>query len=129
MMDPLYRRAEEQWESTQLEPEDDKDTEWESIPLNVYEFIMCRENEKGEVKYYTYDGSHSSMCEDIEEEKLHEIPITQAFHSHPSYLADGGCSCDQKDKEPEPDEQQENDDAGRAISGVPDWQEDDWNVF
>ena len=31
--------------------------------------------------------------------------------------------------EPEPDEQQENDDAGRAISGAPDWHEDDWHVF
>ena len=30
------------------------------------------------------------------------------------------------DAEPEPDEQQENDDAGRAISGIPDWQEDEW---
>ena len=27
--------------------------------------------------------------------------------------------------EPEPDEQQENDDAGKAISGAPDWHEDD----
>ena len=31
--------------------------------------------------------------------------------------------------EPEPDEQQEKDDAGIAISGAPDWHEDDWHVF
>ena len=46
---------------------------WNKLPLMTWKFTMYREDEKGNQKFYEYNGDHSSFTDGIEDEYLEEI--------------------------------------------------------
>ena len=47
--------------------------EWDKLPLMTWKFIMYREDNKGNQKFYEYEGDHSSLTEGVENEYITEI--------------------------------------------------------
>jgi hypothetical protein len=51
-------------------------TDWNNLPTKIWRVVLFKENEKGEQKFYEYDGDHSWIAEaleDIEPEYLYDI--------------------------------------------------------
>jgi len=46
---------------------------WDKLPLGTWKFIMYREDNKGNQKFYEYEGDHSSLTEGVENEYITEI--------------------------------------------------------
>jgi len=46
---------------------------WDKLPLMTWKFIMYREDEKGNQKFYEYTGDHSGFCDGIDDEYLKEV--------------------------------------------------------
>ena len=50
-----------------------KRNKWEKLPLMTWKFTMYKEDEKGNQKFYEYQGDHSSFTDGIDVEDLNEI--------------------------------------------------------
>ncbi len=46
---------------------------WDKLPLMTWKFTMYREDEKGNQKFYEYNGDHSSFTDGIDNEDLVEL--------------------------------------------------------
>jgi len=46
---------------------------WDKLPLMTWKFTMYKEDEKGNQKFYEYNGDHSSFTDGIDNEDLTEI--------------------------------------------------------
>ena len=51
-------------------------TNWDKLETKIWRVVLFKENEKGEQKFYEYDGDHSWIAEplyDVEPEYLCDI--------------------------------------------------------
>ena len=46
---------------------------WNKLPLMTWKFTMYKEDEKGNQKFYEYNGDHSSFTDGIDNKDLVEI--------------------------------------------------------
>jgi len=55
-----------------------KKVNWAELPLMCWKLTYYKEAPNGEMRFYEYDGDHSSMCEGIDEDRLIEISEDKA---------------------------------------------------
>ena len=46
---------------------------WDKLPIMCWSLTLYKEDEKGNQKYYEYNGDHSFISEGIDNEDLREI--------------------------------------------------------
>ena len=46
---------------------------WDKLPIMSWSLTLYKEDEKGNQKFYEYDGDHSFISEGIDNENLREI--------------------------------------------------------
>jgi hypothetical protein len=52
--------------------------DWSELPLMCWKLTYYKEAPNGKMRFYEYDGDHSSMCEGIDEDNLIEISEDKA---------------------------------------------------
>ena len=51
-------------------------TDWDKLETKIWRVVLFKEDNKGNQKFYEYDGDHSSIAEqmsDVDNEDLNEI--------------------------------------------------------
>jgi len=53
-------------------------TNWDNIPLSVWNIIYYKEDDKGNKKFYNFVGDCSYLCEGISKDELEIMPLKDA---------------------------------------------------